>query len=278
MVERYIEAIFEAQETWEGAGVRLHRGFGYHELPRFDPFLLFDDFSSLVEADFLKGFPKHPHRGIETVTYVLQGEVTHRDSLGNAGTISDGDIQWMTAGSGIIHEEMPHGNKGLIGFQLWVNLPAAHKMMTPRYQEIKAHNIPVYRGDGYIVRIIAGTYKNIRGPVEDIMAHPAYFDVTLEAGRSLAREVNPQDTCFLYIINGTLKNHDTEYGHGTILLFSREGDGIRIQSGATAARFLFVSGTPLREPIAWHGPIVMNTPEEIHGALYDLENGTFIKH
>ena len=277
MKERKILRTLRTQEVLEGAGVRLHRGFGYFELPLFDPFLLFDDFSSSNEADYLPGFPEHPHRGIETVTYVLRGDVTHKDSLGNAGTIGAGDIQWMTAGSGIVHEEMPHGHGGLKGFQLWVNLPHTNKMMTPRYQEIKASDIPKVEHSGATVHVISGTYESVKGPVTDIMANPTYLDITLEAGASIVISVASGDTSFIYVIEGNLASGDAVHNHGTILLYDREGEVVTLTAQNATSRFLFVSGTPLNEPIAWHGPIVMNTEEEIQTALYDLQNRTFIK-
>ncbi len=274
---RKIARVMRAEETLEGAGVHLHRGFGYPELPLFDPFLLFDDFSSPFEADYRAGFPLHPHRGIETVTYILKGDVTHKDSIGNKGTITAGDVQWMNAGSGIVHEEMPHGQDGLAGFQLWVNLPRAHKMMDPQYQEIHARDIPTVTENGASIHIISGTYKEMLGPVRDIVASPTYLDVTLEPESSITIPVPEGDTSFLYIIDGTLVTKEKAHERGSLLLYEREGDSVMVNSADSTLRFLFVSGTPLNEPIAWHGPIVMNTQEEIAVALYDLQNGTFIK-
>jgi redox-sensitive bicupin YhaK (pirin superfamily) len=267
---RRITKVIEVKETLEGAGVHLHRGFGYFELPLFDPFLLFDDFSSPNPNDYLPGFPSHPHRGIETVTYVLKGDVTHKDSLGNAGTIGKGDIQWMTAGSGIVHEEMPHGNEGLMGFQLWVNLPKEHKMMPPRYQEIQANEIPTVFEHEKSIHVIAGTYADTTGPVEDIMANPNYFDIELKPGANITLPVRDGDTSFLYIFEGGIVANESLYEKGTVILHERTGNEVIITARELGARFLFVSGTPLGEPIAWHGPIVMNTKEEIDGALYDL--------
>jgi quercetin 2,3-dioxygenase len=264
-------------ETLEGAGVHLHRGFGYHELPLFDPFLLFDDFSSKNEADYLSGFPLHPHRGIETVTYVLNGDVTHRDSIGNSGAIGAGDIQWMTAGSGIVHEEMPHGTDGLMGFQLWVNLPKEHKMMKPRYQEIHASEIPTVTKDGVKVHIIAGSFEGTKGPVNDLVANPSYLDVSVEPGRSVTFNVTEGDTSFVYLFEGGIVTVGASYEKGTIILHERKGTAVTLIARGAGARFLFVSGKPLNEPISWHGPIVMNTDDEIRIALYDLQNGTFIK-
>ncbi len=274
---RRIEKLFTVKETLEGAGVHLHRGFGYSELPLFDPFLLFDDFSSRQPSDYLPGFPLHPHRGIETVTYILNGDVIHKDSMGNTGTISKGDIQWMTAGSGIVHEEMPHGNEGLIGFQLWVNLPSEHKMMSPRYQEIKATEIPTISQDGINLHVIAGSFAGTKGPIEDIMANPNYFDIKLSPRAHITIPVKDGDTCFIYLFEGSITTDSSTHDKGKILLYESAGNEIIVATGETGARFLFVSGTPLNEPIAWHGPIVMNTDEEISVALYDLRNGTFIK-
>lgn len=277
MSTRTIAETLTAKETYEGAGVKLHRGFGFFELPHFDPFLLFDDFSSPHEADFLPGFPLHPHRGIETVTYVLSGDVTHKDSLGNAGTIGKGDIQWMTAGSGIVHEEMPHGNDGLIGFQLWVNLPKSHKMMPPRYQEVKAAEIPTVAKDGVTVQVIAGEYEDTEGPVHDIMAKPTYLDITLDTESSCTLPAREDETAFIYVFEGGIEVQDRECRAGTIIRFANDGDTVTVCARDAHARFLFVRGVPLREPIAWHGPIVMNTDAEIQNALYELQNGTFIK-
>jgi redox-sensitive bicupin YhaK (pirin superfamily) len=267
------------KEALEGAGVHLHRGFGFGEVPRFDPFLLFDDFSSPNPLDYLPGFPMHPHRGIETVTYVLKGDVHHKDSMQNEGYIGAGDVQWMTAGSGIIHEEMPEGTDGLIGFQLWVNLPSTHKMMKPRYQEITAEQIPQVTNDGVRVAIIAGTYAGTRGPVEDIMANPTYLDITLSPHTSLTMHVPEGDTAFIYVVRGscTTRVGAETVRSGTIALFERTGGDIHMTSDEAETQILFVSGTPLGEPVAWHGPIVMNTADEIRTALYGLQNGTFLK-
>jgi quercetin 2,3-dioxygenase len=277
MQERAVHQVFTTKEALEGAGVKLHRGFGYFELPLFDPFLLFDDFSSSKSEDFLPGFPLHPHRGIETVTYVLKGDVNHKDSIGNAGIIGPGDVQWMNAGSGIVHEEMPHGADGLTGFQLWVNLPAKHKMMKPQYQEITADTIPTVALGGARVHVIAGSYNGTKGPVADIMASPTYLDIELNPGATVAIPVSVGDTSFLYIFAGSIVTSGASYEKGSILLHDRSGDVVTITTREAGARLLFISGTPLNEPIAWHGPIVMNTDEEIQVALYDLQNDTFIR-
>lgn len=274
---RTIAKVLAVKETLEGAGVHLHRGFGYFELPLFDPFLLFDDFSSTEPNDYLPGFPLHPHRGIETVTYVLKGDVTHKDSLGNTGTINKGDIQWMTAGSGIVHEEMPHGHNGLTGFQLWVNLPRSHKMMLPRYQEIKADDIPTVTKENTLIHVISGTFDGTSGPVKDIMANPTYLDIELPLGATITIPAKEGDTSFIYIFSGSIVTSDSLHEKGTIILHKRTGDSVTVTAREEGARLLFVSGTPLNEPIAWHGPIVMNSDEEIRVALSDLRNGTFIK-
>ncbi|MDO8499825.1 MAG: pirin family protein [bacterium] len=276
-----IAQIFTARPTLEGAGVHLHRGFANAEVPRFDPFLLFDDFSSPNPADYLSGFPMHPHRGMETVTYILDGDVRHRDSLGNAGVIGRGDVQWMTSGSGIIHEEMPEGIMGIQGFQLWVNLPKANKMMTPRYQEVKNKIIPeIALGTHAKARVIAGQVSGVTGPVADIMASPLYVDITLAAGQHLDFPVVAGYTTFAYVFNGAVGiagQSRAEYGQGSIMLFSREGDTVSVGAGGAGARFLLVSGKPLDEPIAWHGPIVMNSDEELETAFQELRDGVFVK-
>lgn len=279
--KRLVE-VLKTFPTLEGAGVRLHRGFANAQLPRFDPFLLFDDFSSPTPADYLPGFPMHPHRGIETVTYVLGGKVHHRDSLGNSGVIGSGDIQWMSAGSGIIHEEMPQGTNGLLGFQLWVNLPKKNKMMEPRYQDVEKKIIPIISiGKDAEVRVIAGRAGGVSGPVLDIMADPLYLDVTLSRERDFSFPVPEGYTTFIYLVSGALASgaeKSITHKKGTILLFTHEGDSIFVRAGSLGARFLLVAGKPLCEPIAWHGPIVMNTAAELHTAFNELREGDFIKH
>lgn len=267
--------------TMEGAGVHLNRGFANAEIPKFDPFLLFDDFSSPNPADYLAGFPMHPHRGIETVTYILDGDVRHRDSIGNAGVIGRGDIQWMTSGSGIIHEEMPEGIMGIKGFQLWVNLPKKDKMMAPRYQEVKNKVVPeISFGPHAKVKVIAGHVGDTAGPVADIMADPMYLDVTVERGKEFSFPVVPGYTTFVYLFSGSLGvegEGGAEHTQGKIVLFSKEGDTVSVRAGGAGARFLLVSGKPLNEPIAWYGPIVMNTNEELETAIQELNSGEFIK-
>lgn len=279
---RKIAKVYSGKPTLEGAGVHLSRGFGYHEVPQFDPFLLFDDFSNTEAEKYRAGFPMHPHRGIETVTYILEGEVAHKDSLGNAGIIGAGDVQWMTAGSGIVHEEMPVVHeKGIRGFQLWVNLPKAHKMMHPRYQEIKSDAFPVVHEEGMSVRVIAGQYKDAQGPVQDLMVSPTYFDVTLGERVSFAHPTPRDENFFVYVFEGRLAIRDdrTEswLGAGDIGLLTHDFQ-FACNGGKDGVRFLLIGGTPLNESVVWYGPMVMNTQEEIDTALKELRNGTFIKN
>jgi quercetin 2,3-dioxygenase len=271
-----------SRKTREGAGVRLHRAFGYHEIPAFDPFLMLDDFRAERPEDYLAGFPWHPHRGIETVTYMLEGTVEHGDSMGNRGNVDAGCVQWMTAGSGIIHQEMPKpvdGNMG--GFQLWVNLPRSHKMMEPRYQEILAAHIPVVSlPGGAEVRVISGTVNGVAGPVRDIVAEPEYLDVTLPPGVQFSLPVRPGYMAAVYVIGGSGifdRQQDRELGNRVMILFGNDGDSVGVRAGDRGARFLYISGKPLREPIAWGGPIVMNTDEELQQAFDEYERGTFIR-
>jgi len=278
---RTIEKRIVAKEVLEGAGVRLHRGFSYDGAKDFDPFLLFDDFTN-QEADAYKaGFPTHPHRGIETVTYMLKGNVNHKDSLGNAGTIGAEDVQWMTAGGGIVHEEMPQvSDGGIQGFQLWVNLPAKDKMMAPRYQEIKADDIPVVKDEVATVRVIAGEYKDAKGPVRDLMVTPTYFDISLTAREEFAHKTPSSDTFFVYVFEGRLAVRDGRseewVSAGEIALLTNDSQ-VAFTGGKDGARFLLIGGTPLHEPVAWAGPIVMNTEEELKQAFKELQDGTFIK-
>ena len=290
----------QARPTMEGAGVHLHRVFGFGETDAFDPFLMMDDFRNDDPARYAQGFPWHPHRGIETITYVLKGSVLHGDSLGNHGVLSDGDIQWMTAGSGIIHQEMPSGNTAgqMHGFQLWANLPASQKMTTPRYQDIRSGDITeLTDDDGSRIRVIAGDYRGYRGPVDGIAADPQYLDITMPPN---CWKVFPFDTRrqgFAYIFEGSARFRDASdpfgvkiekefegeelllrdlSGNRTLVLFG-SGDEVAVTSGEHGVRFLLVSGAPLREPVAWHGPIVMNTRAELHQAMRELNNGSFIK-
>lgn len=275
---RTIKKLFPAQLTLEGAGVRLHRGFGYREVPLFDPFLLLDDFGSNDPDDYLAGFPWHPHRGIETVTYVIKGKVEHQDSLGNKGVINDGDIQWMTAGSGIIHQEMPQRYEGATkAFQLWVNLPKTHKMMPPRYRGITGKEIPVVEDDTARVKVIAGKYRNTGGVVTDLVVPTTYLDIELKKGREFTYEVPAEFNLFLYVFEGVITVEDHEPVGESIVVLTNDGDTAKVRTTGGPARFILVAGMPLREPVAWYGPMVMNTDAEIKQALEEFRNGTFVK-
>ena len=289
-----------AQPTLEGAGVNLHRAFGFHNPSAFDPFLLFDDFRNEDPEKFKAGFPWHPHRGIETITYVLSGTVDHADSLGNEGSLGAGDIQWMTAGSGIMHQEMPKPGQGgqMHGFQLWANLPSSLKMTAPRYQDVPSTAIPeVIDDDGTRVKVIVGEFWGRRGPVDGIAADPQYLDVFVPAGVRKTFKVETERHAFAYIFEGSGSFRDASQpfgvrvekevngeelhlrdlsGNRTLVQFDR-GDEVTVQAGETGIRFLLVSGQPLKEPVAWHGPIVMNTGDELREAIRDLQNGTFIR-
>ena len=289
-----------ATPTMEGAGVKLHRAFGFQNPDELDPFLLFDDFRGDDPADYMRGFPWHPHRGIETITYVLAGEVAHGDSLGNTGTLGAGSVQWMTAGSGILHQEMPKGNvKGQMhGFQLWGNLPSSLKMTAPRYQDIEGKDIPeVIDDDGTVVRIVVGEFWGRRGPVDGIAADPQYLDISVPAGVKKTFKVDTYRRAFAYVFEGAGAFADASQPEGVLLekeVMGQEvnmrdlsgnrtlirfgtGDEVTVQAGAEGVRFLLISGAPIAEPVAWHGPIVMNTQEEIRQAMRDLRNGTFLR-
>lgn len=277
---RQIQHILNGQNVIEGAGVRLRRIFGFSQPELFDPFLLFDDFSSDNRDDFIKGFPWHPHRGIETITYVIQGDVEHGDSLGNKGTISTNEVQWMTAGSGIIHQEMPLGdeNGALKGFQLWANLPAASKMMPPRYRGITSADIPqVVIENNIEIRIIAGKVEGISGPADHVVIDPEYLDCTVPPNTTFSYPTKRGYTVFLYCLSGKGIIGDTEVAAGSLVLFA-DGDAVSLQSGDESLRFLFCSGKPINEPIAWRGPIVMNSEAELDQAFNELNEDTFIKH
>lgn len=281
LTQRKIRGAWASQPTREGAGVRLRRaiGFGSHE--ETDPFLMLDDFRADKPADFEAGFPWHPHRGMETITYVLEGEVEHGDSLGNRGRIGAGDVQWMTAGSGILHHEMPHGNAAgrMGGFQLWSNLPAKNKMMAPRYRDVPASDIPVVTTvDGAVVRVICGDVEGVRGAVADIVSDPAYLDVTVPAGASFTHPVREGHTVFAYVFEGEGEFAPGQrHGNHTLVLYERTGHVVRVTAREQAVRFLLVSGRPLGEPVAWRGPIVMNTADELRTAFAELQQGTFVK-
>jgi redox-sensitive bicupin YhaK (pirin superfamily) len=299
MSVRPIRKVLQTKPTLEGAGVKLQRAFGFGNTSEFDPFLLFDDFRNDNPDDYRAGFPWHPHRGIETITYVLAGTVEHGDSLGNRGNLGAGDVQWMTAGSGILHQEMPHGDaRGRMhGFQLWANLPASLKMTKPRYQDVAAKDIPeVVDDDGTSVRVICGDFRGMKGPVEGVAADPRYLDVSVSPGRKKRLAVETSRHAFAYVFagsgsfrdashpqgvlteqiatGGTVRDHDTR--NRSLVLFDR-GDEVVVQAGEEGIRFLLVSGKPIEEPVAWYGPIVMNTNEQLQQAIADLRNGTFIK-
>jgi redox-sensitive bicupin YhaK (pirin superfamily) len=280
---REVQFTSPSKPTLEGAGVHLRRAFGFGQEKLFDPFLMLDDFRGTHPSQYEAGFPWHPHRGIETITYVLEGTVDHGDSMGNEGTIAGGDVQWMTAGSGIIHQEMPHGDaRGHMGgFQLWANLPASHKMTEPRYCGIESAEIPAENQDGAHVRVICGTAGSSTGPVRDIVIEPEYLDVTLEPGAAWTHPTALGHTVFAYLFEGDARFGTTSEavaaGNGTTVLLG-EGELVSADAGSSGARFLLVSGKPLGEPIAWRGPIVMNTREELDVAWRELADDTFVKH
>ena len=300
MSVRPVKNVITPKPTLEGAGVKLQRGFGFGRTTDFDPFLLFDDFRNDRPDDYLAGFPWHPHRGIETITYVLAGTVEHGDSLGNRGSLGAGDVQWMTAGSGILHQEMPKGDERgrMHGFQLWANLPSSLKMTAPRYQDVSARDIPsVTDDDGTQVRVVCGEFRGQRGPVDGIAAEPSYLDVWVPPGRRKTLPVETTRHAFAYVFegSGTFRNAsgpqpvmtDRTGGDGdnatleyasdrSLILFDR-GDEVTVQAGEKGIRFLLVSGRPLQEPVAWYGPIVMNTEEELRQAFREIREGTFIK-
>jgi len=297
---RPVKRIIESKPTLEGAGVKLRRAFGFGTTKDFDPFLLLDDFRNEKPEDYLAGFPWHPHRGIETITYVLAGSVSHGDSLGNSGTMGAGDVQWMTAGSGILHQEMPKGDLTgrMHGFQLWANLPSSLKMTAPRYQDVPAGAIPeVTDDDGTRVRVVCGSFWGQKGPVDGVAADPRYLDVWVPAGRKKTLPVETTRNAFAYVFEGSGTFRDAsepggvlteqldpaatvireQTGNRSLVLFDR-GDEITVQAGPAGIRFLLVSGEPIKEPVAWYGPIVMNTQDELRRAYEELNDGTFIKH
>jgi len=297
---RKIRKVLISQPTLEGAGVHLRRGFGFREVPLFDPFLMFDDFRQDDPAKYLPGFPWHPHRGIETITYMIRGTAEHGDSLGHAGVIGPGDVQWMTAGSGIIHQEMPKGGPGgrMGGFQLWANLPASQKMRDPRYRDVKKADIPeVARPDGVTVRVVCGSVGKTRGPVRDIVIDPEYLDVAMPPQACFDHPTKPGHTVLAYVFEGEACFSDASapssypvepasyfdlerkpvLGDHAVVLYD-DGAAVKVTTKDSAARFLLISGLPLGEPVAWQGPIVMNTPEELRTAFREYRNGTFLKH
>lgn len=297
---RPIRQKYKSEPTIEGAGVKLHRAFGFGKTDDFDPFLLLDDFRNENEDDYKAGFPWHPHRGIETITYMLAGTVEHKDSLGNSGILSGGDIQWMTAGSGIIHQEMPHGDEGGVmhGFQLWANLPSSLKMTDPYYQDRSAADVPeVTEDDGTKARIICGNLWGKAGAVDGVAASPNYFDISVPPGVKKTIKIDVVRSAFAYVFAGDgffsdasePRGVQTEYtgvsdtgtngnvDNRTVVLFDR-GDEIRVTAGSAGIRFLLLSGEPIQEPVAWYGPIVMNTEDELKAASEEFQNGRFLRH
>jgi hypothetical protein len=297
---RPVKRVSAAQPTLEGAGVHLRRAFGFGTTSEFDPFLLFDDFRNERPEDYLAGFPWHPHRGIETITYVLAGNVDHGDSLGNRGSLGAGDVQWMTAGSGILHQEMPKGDPAgrMHGFQLWANLPSSLKMTKPRYQDVAGRDIPeITDDDGTRVKVVCGDFWGKRGPVDGVAADPRYLDVYVPPGLRKRLQVETNRNAFAYVFEGSGRFRDASaprdvateqvgqaapdgasepVGNRSLVVFDR-GDEVVVQAGEQGIRFLLVSGQPIEEPVAWYGPIVMNTRQEIQQAISDLQAGTFIK-
>jgi redox-sensitive bicupin YhaK (pirin superfamily) len=279
-MRRAIKGIYKGEPVTEGAGVKLRRVFGYYEAPDFDPFLMFDDFRSDRPEDFQRGFPWHPHRGIETITYVIKGDVEHGDSMGNTDVISSGDVQWMTAGSGIVHQEMPKGdaNGSMHGFQLWANLPAAEKMMVPRYRGLTAAQIPqTTLEDGTQIKVIAGQVGDVHGPMDDIVIQPKYLDCSVPAETGFTHSLPGEHTAFIYVIEGAGAVEGQAVTNRDLVLFG-PGDSLAVKAGPEGIRFLLISGHPLGEPIAWRGPIVMNTKAELDLAFKEYHEGTFIKH
>lgn len=280
---RIIQSISKSTPTLEGAGVQLKRVFGHGQAPRFDPFLMMDDFRADSPEQYIKGFPWHPHRGIETITYVLKGSVEHGDSLGNEGVITPGSVQWMTAGSGIIHQEMPKGDAAgkMGGFQLWANLPAVNKMMAPRYRDVPGNDIPAVRlENGAEIRVISGTVADQSGPVKDVVIEPTYLDVKIPAGTEFTHPTPSAHTVLAYVIFGQayFDPRSTDlYGNETLISFD-SGDCIHVRTAVSPVRFLLLAGKPIGEPVAWQGPIVMNTKEELELAFSEYRKGTFIKH
>ncbi|WP_432822916.1 pirin family protein [Trichloromonas sp.] len=300
MSNRRIKSLFKSQATVEGAGVHLKRAFGYAQVPRFDPFLMLDDFHSSEPDKYLAGFPWHPHRGIETITYVLEGVVDHGDSMGNTGVIGAGDVQWMTAGSGIIHQEMPQKSPTgtMWGFQLWANLPARQKMMPPRYRDVKAADIPeVVLENGVRIKVISGTVAGVCGPVQDIVIEPELLDIQVPAGIVFRHPLAAGHTVLAYVLAGEGYFDESRDAYAfeaagagwsdverrcvcaaeTLVLFEHQGEAVQVTTRDQSVRFLLAAGRPLGEPVAWYGPIVMNTQEELRIAFEEYNNGTFIK-
>ncbi|OGR42279.1 MAG: hypothetical protein A2X35_00820 [Elusimicrobia bacterium GWA2_61_42] len=277
---RKIKTVIEGNWVVEGAGVKLKRIFGFGDTALTDPFLLLDNFGSADPADYIAGFPWHPHRGMETITYMIEGEVAHGDSLGNAGVIKSGQVQWMTAGSGIVHQEMPKACAGTMqGFQLWANLPKKHKMTRPSYRDIKAESIPEVKGPGYKIKVICGEYGGIKGPAQDIVIEPWFFDVTVDAGAAFALNVRPEDNVLACVFEGQGwfdEEKKRAVGPGQLAVMD-EGDTLACAASSEGLRFMLIAGRPLKEPVAWRGPIVMNTEHELKVAFDEYRKGTFLK-
>ncbi len=279
---RRVKSISAGVPTIEGAGVHLKRAFGYHEVPQFDPFLMLDDFHTSAPDEYLAGFPWHPHRGIETITYILEGLVEHGDSMGNKGVIGAGDVQWMTAGSGIIHQEMPQISPTgtMWGFQFWTNLPASQKMMPPRYRDLKAADIPVVTLDnGVTARVISGEMNGVQGPVTEIVIDPVLMDIMMPPATNFTLPAKEGYTVLAYTLTGAavFDRQGNPVGPEHVVLFEQSGTDVQISTGNEATRFLFLSGKPLNEPVAWRGPIVMNSQEELRVAFEEYQRGTFVK-
>ena len=276
---RSIKKIIKGRHTQDGAGVKLVRVFGLNEVKDFDPFLMLDAFDSSNPVDYIKGFPWHPHRGIETITYLAEGNIEHGDSLGNSGVIGNGDCQWMTAGSGIIHQEMPKPASRMFGVQLWLNLPAKDKMTHPQYRDIKCSDIPVIKEEAAVVRLISGTYNGISGAIEGDYVKPLFIDVEVSAGKEWSFETNQEDNLFLYIMSGSGvfgSGNEESIQEKSAVLFDF-GKKFLVKAQDRGIRFLLLAAKPLKEPIAWGGPIVMNTREELELAFEELDRNTFIK-
>lgn len=275
-MDRKVDSVWSATPTIEGAGVHLKRAFGQAEVPRLDPFLLLDDFSSENPADYLAGFPWHPHRGIETVTYILKGRVDHEDSLGNKGSVGKGDVQWMSAGSGIVHQEMPKEAKELKGFQLWVNLPQTKKMMDPRYQDVSQNEIPIIDYNNAKVKIVCGNIGKNNGPVQDLMVKPEFLDIEIKPYQTFNHNILNGKKAFAYMIDGNSKFENYNAKTNDLVIF-KDGDNINLEAGSKGARMLLISGKPLNEKIAWYGPVVMNSESELRKAFSEYQQGKFIK-
>lgn len=278
MIERTVNKTVKGRRAVDGAGVHLVRVIGYTDVKQFDPFLMLDAFDSTNPEDYIAGFPLHPHRGIETVTYLLEGQIEHKDSLGNKGEIGPGACQWMTAGSGIMHQEMPQETPHLLGLQLWINLPRKDKMAVPKYRNLTPDNIELVKEDGVAIRVLCGSYKGNKGAMQADYVPAVYLDVTMEPDQVWRVETTPLDTVFLYIIRGSLTVKESDVLNSKQAVLLNYGDCVTVTSGPEGARFMLMQGTPIKEPVAWGGPIVMNSEEELRVAFMELENGNFIKH